>query len=125
MKNLVTPKFTENLSKNISVGSVPTPSISVSNAGLITAVASLNSDCWIAADSKTNTSQLTTQAAKTITPTESEQNAVAANVYTTGIVKVGAISSTYIGSGITQRDSDDLTASGATITAPAGYYSRQ
>lgn len=37
-------------------------------------------------------------------------------------VTVSAISSTYIGSGITQRDSDDLSASGATITAPAGYY---
>ena len=48
---------------------------------------------------------------------------MAAGVYTTGIVKVGAISSTYVGSGITTRDSDDLTVSGGTVTAPAGYYS--
>lgn len=38
-------------------------------------------------------------------------------------VSVGAISSTYVGSGITQRTSSDLSASGATVTAPAGYYS--
>lgn len=37
-------------------------------------------------------------------------------------VSVGAISSTYVGSGITRRDSTDLTASGATVTVPSGYY---
>ena len=37
-------------------------------------------------------------------------------------VSVGAISSTYVGSGITQRTASDLEASGATVTAPAGYY---
>lgn len=37
-------------------------------------------------------------------------------------VSVGAISSTYVGSGIARNDSTDLTASGATVTAPAGYY---
>lgn len=37
-------------------------------------------------------------------------------------VSVGAISSTYVGSGIIRRSSSDLAASGATVTAPAGYY---
>lgn len=37
-------------------------------------------------------------------------------------VSVGAISPTYVGSGITRRSSSDLSASGATVTAPAGYY---
>lgn len=37
-------------------------------------------------------------------------------------VSVGAISSSYVGSGITRRSSSDLSASGATVTAPAGYY---
>jgi len=37
-------------------------------------------------------------------------------------VNIGAISSTYVGSGITRRASTDLTASGATITVPSGYY---
>lgn len=67
--------------------------------------------------------QLDIQAATTISPTESEQTAVAKGKYTTGIVKVGAISSNYVGSNITTRSSSDLTISGATVTAPAGYYS--
>lgn len=40
-------------------------------------------------------------------------------------VSVGAISSTYVGSGITRRSGTDLTASGATVTVPSGYYSAQ
>lgn len=65
---------------------------------------------------------------KSYTPTESQQTETitAGNGYD-GIeevdVTVGAISSTYIGSEITQRSSSDLTVSGATVTAPAGYYS--
>jgi hypothetical protein len=38
-------------------------------------------------------------------------------------VTVSAISSTYVGSEIARRSSTDLTVSGATVTAPAGYYS--
>ena len=100
---------------------IPDPTISVSSSGLITASGSWTRG-FTTDNSYSNTKQLTTQAAKTVTPTESEQNAVAAGVYTTGAVKVGAISSTYVGSGIAQNDSDDLTVSGATVTAPAGYY---
>lgn len=60
---------------------------------------------------------------KTITPTESQQSISADSGYTgLGIVTVNAISSTYVGSEITQRDGDDLTASGATVSVPAGYY---
>lgn len=99
-----------------------TPSISVdTTTGLITASATQSAGL-VAAGTKSATEQLSTQAGTTITPTESQQTAVAANKYTLGAVKVGAISSTYVGSGITQRDSTDLTASGATVTAPAGYY---
>ena len=112
------------------------PSISVDSSGLITATASATKSVtptvsagYVASGtagtitvSGSNTSQLSTQAAKTVTPTESSQTAVAAGKYTTGVVTVGAISSTYIGSGIAQNDSDDLTVSGATVTVPAGYY---
>lgn len=61
------------------------------------------------------------------TPTETAQSeAVAAGTGYDGLgtvtVQVGAISSTYVGSGITQRTSSDMSASGATVTAPAGYY---
>ena len=38
-------------------------------------------------------------------------------------VVVDAIPSDYVGSAVTRRDSDDVTASGKTITAPAGFYS--
>lgn len=60
---------------------------------------------------------------KSVTPTESEQQITYDSGYT-GLetVTVGAISSTYIGSGITQRTGTDLTASGATVTVPSGYY---
>lgn len=132
-------------SKAIANGSATTPAttitanptISVGSDGKITATTSASQNItptvsagYVSAGtagkitvSGSKTEQLTVQAAKTVTPSESAQTAVAAGVYTTGAVTVGAISSTYVGSGITQRDSDDLTVSGATITAPAGYYS--
>ena len=59
---------------------------------------------------------------KSINPSESIQTVTPDTGYYLDEVTVGAISSTYIGSGITQRSSSDLTASGATVTAPAGYY---
>ena len=37
-------------------------------------------------------------------------------------VTVSAIPSNYVGTGVTQRTSADLSASNATVTAPAGYY---
>lgn len=65
---------------------------------------------------------------KTYTPTESQQTeTITASSGYDAIeevdVTVGAISSTYVGSGITRRSSSDLTASGATVTALSGYYS--
>lgn len=37
-------------------------------------------------------------------------------------VTVNAIPSNYVGSGVTRRSSSDLSASGATVSVPAGYY---
>lgn len=67
---------------------------------------------------------------KTYTPTESQQTeAVTADYGYDGLsevdVTVNAVSSTYVGTGITRRSSTDLTASGATVTVPSGYYSAQ
>lgn len=64
---------------------------------------------------------------QTITATESSQSITMTP--STGYdgfdevnISVNAIPSNYVGSGVTQRTSSDLTASGATVTAPAGYY---
>jgi hypothetical protein len=61
------------------------------------------------------------------TPTESQQTAaITADSGYDGLdevdVTVNAISSTYVGSGITRRSSSDLTASDTTINVPTGYY---
>lgn len=58
----------------------------------------------------------------TVTPTESAQTIGGADYMMEGAVTVSAIPSNYVGSGITQRSSSDLTASGATVSVPSGYY---
>lgn len=65
---------------------------------------------------------------KTYTPTESQQteavtfDSASYDGLDTVNVTVNAISSTYVGTGITRRSSSDLTASGATVSVPSGYY---
>lgn len=77
---------------SIVTGTLPevtqaTPSISVSSGGLITASAT-QSGGIVEGGSKSATQQLTTQAAKTVTPGTTEQTAVASGRYTTGDVVV-------------------------------------
>ena len=82
------------------------------------------------ADGNAITGQLTPSSAPTlqtktnISPSESSQTITADTGYD-GLdsVQINAIPSGYVGSGVTQRSSSDLSASGATVTAPAGYYS--
>jgi hypothetical protein len=121
----------------------PTAHISVSNTGRITvnydAVSSTISlagfkqgyitatdislgNASVPSNTAASSLQLSTQSSATITPSESEQTAVAAQKFTTGVVKVAAISSNYVGTGIARKSSTDLTASGSEVTVPSGYY---
>lgn len=58
----------------------------------------------------------------TVTPSETAQTLLTDGKKMTDDVTVSAIPSDYVGSGVTQRDSADLSASGDTVTVPAGYY---
>lgn len=101
----------------ISTTTQATPSISVSSSGLITASATQN-EGYVNTGTKSATKQLTTQAAKTITPTTSSQTAVSSGVYTTGVVTVGAIPSNYEDVGTeTSAYTTKLASLGAAITA--------
>lgn len=77
----------EKITGTIPTQTQETPSISVSSAGLITAFAT-QSEGYVSSGTKSATKQLTTQEAKTVTPSTSDQTAVASGVYTTGDVIV-------------------------------------
>ncbi len=64
-----------------------TPTIVVSSGGLITATIEQEKG-YVSGGSTSATQQLTTQAAKTVTPGKTAQTAVAAGRYTTGAVQV-------------------------------------
>lgn len=114
-----------------------TPAITVSADGVVTATASGSASVtptitagYISSASAGNvtitgssSTQLSTQGATTITPTETQQTAVASGKYTTGAITVAGISSDYIGTAVSRLSSADLTVSGSTVTAPSGFYS--
>lgn len=75
------------LTGTMSTITLPTPGITVSSQGLITA--SYEADAgYTSGGSKSGTKQLTTQAGTTITPGSSQKTAVANGRYTTGTVYV-------------------------------------
>ena len=109
-------------SKAVTTTTHPNPTATIaSSTGVVTA-SHTQTTGYVTSGTTTGTLNLTTQAGKTVTPTESAQTAVASYRWTTGPVSVAAISSTYVGTGIARKSAADLTASGSTVTAPVGYY---
>lgn len=95
----------------IATVEAPTPSISVSTTGLVTASVT-NPKGYQSSEKNTSaTTQLTTQGITTITPSNSIQTAVASGVYTTGAVTVSAV----------PTETKTITANG-TYTPSAGKY---
>lgn len=86
--------YASNATKSVTTATQATPSVSIDANGKITASATQSAG-YVSSGTKSGTKQLTTQAAKIITPSTSSQTAVAKNVYTTGVVTVGAIPSNY------------------------------
>ena len=109
------------VSKAVATTTHPNPTASIaSSTGVVTA-SHTQTTGYVTSGTTTGTLNLTTQAGKTVTPTESAQTAVASYRWTTGAVNVAAISSTYVGSGIPTRSAADMTAAAQSVTAPAGY----
>jgi hypothetical protein len=89
--------YPDKMQKSITQVTLYPPTISIDKTtGKITAEVKQTSSGYVAATTKTSNMTITTQAAKTVTPTTSIQTAVAANRYTTGTVRDGAIPSTYV-----------------------------
>ena len=92
-QQIITPDNGYDGLSQVTVNAMPSGSLStptISSSGLITA--QVGTSGYLASGTKV-TKQLTTQAAKTVTPTASEQTVVNSAVYTTGAVKVAAVPS--------------------------------
>ena len=87
--------YAESVSKNVSAVTQATPTVSVDENGLITAMTTQTAG-YVAAGTKSATKQLVVQSTKTVTPTATSQTAVAAGVYTTGAITVSPIPAEYV-----------------------------
>ena len=113
-QQIITPDSGYDGLSQITVEAMPSGSLStptISSSGLITA--QVGTSGYLASGTSV-TKQLTTQAAKTVTPTASEQTVVNSAVYTTGAVKVAAVPS----------ETKTITANG-TYTPSSGKYLTQ
>lgn len=107
-----------------------TPEILIDANGLIT-VTSTQAEGKVSAGTKTVTKQLTTQAAKTVTPSTSNKTAVDSGVYTTGAVIVAGDSNlkaqniakgvTIFGVTGTHEPAPTFTTENGTQSPPGGY----
>lgn len=113
--------YEEDASASVQTTSHAYPTINVSASGLITATHA-QSEGYVSQGTTTAAQQLSTKSGSVISPTEETQTAISQGQYATGNITVGAIPSNYVGSAVPQRDSTDLTASGATVSVPSGFY---
>lgn len=104
------------MTQDVTVNALTENSVSMTdftvaaNTGIAAITSTVTRGYSATAKSTTTTVQLPTQARATITPTASEQTAVAKGKYTTGVVKVRAISSPYADvSGVTATAGDVLS----------------
>lgn len=107
----------------VPAGSVSVNTPTVDSSGLITSSATVN-EGYVSGSPAGATKQLTTQDAKTVTPTKAEQTAVESGVYTTGAVKVAAIPDQYIipsgSKTITENGEVDVSALASVLVNVAG-----
>ena len=83
--------YEDGASASVTTTTHPKPTASInSTTGLVTA-SHTQTTGYVTGGTTTGTLQLTTQAAKTVTPSTSSQTAVAAGRYTTGAVSVAAV----------------------------------
>lgn len=82
-------------SKSVGIGSVAINTPTVNSSGLVTASATVT-EGYVSGNPSNKTLQLTTQAGKTVTPSKSQQTAVASQRFTTGNVLVAPIPDEYI-----------------------------
>lgn len=111
----------------IATVDAPTPSVSVSDAGLITASVSNPKGYQSSATNTSVTKQLTTQGAKTITPSDASQTAVDSGVYTTGVVTVNAVptETKSVTSNGTYNPTSGKYFSSVTVNVPAEEFNTQ
>ena len=108
--------YSAQTTKSVATATKATPGITVNTAGLITASYTQTAG-YVTAGTVSSTSQLTVQAAKTITPSTTSQTAVSAYRYTTGVVTVAAIQ--------TETSSITPTTTAQTINPSTGKYFSQ
>jgi hypothetical protein len=113
--------YDSQVTKTVATATQATPSITVSESGLITATSTQSTSGYITAGTQTETQQLTTQAKTSIKPSTSSQTAVASGVYTTGEITVEAIPSSYV-QPTTTKIATTYTPTTSNQTIAAGTY---
>ena len=101
--------YSSQVATNVPSATHTNPTATIASAtGIVTATHTQPAG-YVANGTTTGTLELATQAAATITPIESVKTAVSAYRWTTGEVKVAAISSTYVGTGVTRQAATTIT----------------